>query len=797
AVDYGNLTFTNGGATAKSINDDVTVNGNFLINSGATVNADSSNITLYGNFTNSGTFNAGTGTLILNGTSKTISGTNTFYNLDAITGSYTVSSGSTDITGELFVDTGGSLNFGSTNVTLDGDLTNKGSLTSSGIATFTGNQVQTIQLLNSITSSSTGVVNFNGTIPPVSNSTSSPTFATVNINNTGGIAPSMPWTVYFACNIATGATFDGGSLSHTFLGNFTNNGTVISSGELKFIPMIPFSAGPTIKLDGVSFISTGKVEFGGSVPITIIDNSPSFNMVYVTNSDAAGITPPNGWIIADQLYIGPGATFKGGTALSHTLASDLTNNGTLDGGTSAITFTGNPVAINGLGTSTFYNLTIASGADVSLNRGISISKDFVDDGAFDATGRTVKFTGTTASTISGTTSPVIFDDLEQIKTVSTATTTLNVPVTVTSSLTMSNGIINSSAISLLTLADDVTATPGNDTSFIDGPLRKAGNDAFTFPIGNGGYFHPVSISAPTFSSDEFTAQYVAANPDPFYSVYSKDLSLDHLSTCEYWKLDRINGTSDVNVTLSWDTNSCGVNYLADLRVAQWNGTMWKDFGNSGTTGTTSSGTVTSAIAVTTYGPFTLGSPTTNNPLPVGLLGFTATPQGNHIAIDWSTSSETNNDYFTIEKSDDALRFEKLATVKGAGNSTERLKYNSTDEHPFMGTSYYRLKQTDFNGKFKYSQIATVTVTESEDYSIFPNPSNISKTYVTIRGTANEKVTIKVYDNIGKQAYSKTSILEHSGESTIAVEPTHKLVRGIYTVMIIAGENLFNHKLVIN
>src|SRR6185436_17887647 len=143
---------------------------------------------------------------------------------------------------------------------------------------------------------------------------------------------------------------------------------------------------------------------------------------------------------------------------------------------------------------------------------------------------------------------------------------------------------------------------------------------------------------------------------------------------------RGDGCPDVNVSLSWDVNSCGVNSLIDMRVAQWDGTAWRDFGNGGTSGNTVSGKVISGTPVTSYGPFTFGSPNGANPLPIEIFGFRAVPVKNHVDISWSTLSESNTDYFTIEKSTDGLQFEKISTLKAAGNSSTEIKYSITDEH---------------------------------------------------------------------------------------------------------------------
>jgi hypothetical protein len=148
----------------------------------------------------------------------------------------------------------------------------------------------------------------------------------------------------------------------------------------------------------------------------------------------------------------------------------------------------------------------------------------------------------------------------------------------------------------------------------------------------------------------------------------KEATIDHLSDCEYWIIDRTNGASNVNVTLSWDTTSCGVTNLTDLKVARWDGSQWRDHGNGGTTGGLSSGTVISSSAITSFSPFTLASSTTANPLPITLLRFNALQTKNEVTTSWATSTEINNNFFTIERSTDIANWEEIATIKGAGNS---------------------------------------------------------------------------------------------------------------------------------
>lgn len=97
-------------------------------------------------------------------------------------------------------------------------------------------------------------------------------------------------------------------------------------------------------------------------------------------------------------------------------------------------------------------------------------------------------------------------------------------------------------------------------------------------------------------------------------------------------------------------------------------------------------------------PYTLDF--AGNPLPIELLDFTSSATVNGIVISWSTASEINNSYFTVERSSDLNSWEVIGTMNGAGNSNYILDYSFTDNNPLSGTSYYRLTQTDYDGQYE-------------------------------------------------------------------------------------------------
>ena len=114
-------------------------------------------------------------------------------------------------------------------------------------------------------------------------------------------------------------------------------------------------------------------------------------------------------------------------------------------------------------------------------------------------------------------------------------------------------------------------------------------------------------------------------------------------------------------------------------------------------------------------------------LPIELSEFSIKRHNDNIELTWRTASEQNNDFFTIEKSKDGNNWEAIHSIKSAainGNSVQLLTYRFVDTNPYTGQNYYRIKQTDFDGKSEYSEMRVVNFVEREQgIRLFPNPSN--------------------------------------------------------------------------
>jgi hypothetical protein len=155
-------------------------------------------------------------------------------------------------------------------------------------------------------------------------------------------------------------------------------------------------------------------------------------------------------------------------------------------------------------------------------------------------------------------------------------------------------------------------------------------------------------------------------------------------------------------------------------------------------------------AATSSGIFGLGIGA--SPLPVELLEFRARKSGEEVICTWITLSEKDNDYFTVERSRNGYYFETVGLVQGAGTTTAISNYSFTDTNPLNGLSYYRLKQTDFDGQYAYSQVESVRFGESESddlqLDIFPNPAD-QFTNVVIILPEDESAKLTLTDATGR------------------------------------------------
>lgn len=170
-------------------------------------------------------------------------------------------------------------------------------------------------------------------------------------------------------------------------------------------------------------------------------------------------------------------------------------------------------------------------------------------------------------------------------------------------------------------------------------------------------------------------------------------------------------------------------------------------------------------------------------LPIELLNFNASclPENKGVTIHWTTASEINNDYFTVEKSSDGIFFETIATIKGAGTSSKVLDYNYVDDKPIPEkVCYYRLRQTDYDGKSETFKIITSNCQEeffAFELVIVQNPIQNENLLYDLDVTHDGLIQLEITDVIG-QVVKKVSFYHRSGANRYSLA-VNGLSKGVY------------------
>ncbi|CAN5822803.1 hypothetical protein BH11BAC4_BH11BAC4_05960 [soil metagenome] len=184
------------------------------------------------------------------------------------------------------------------------------------------------------------------------------------------------------------------------------------------------------------------------------------------------------------------------------------------------------------------------------------------------------------------------------------------------------------------------------------------------------------------------------------------------------------------------------------------------------------------------------------PVPVKFLSVAAQKNGTGVNVLWGTASESNNDYFDIEKSNDAgVSWVSIGRRQSAGNSSTTRNYAVYDAKPSAGANYYRIKQVDKDGTSKYSTTVVYKLAiEQTEVAVLANPfiANITVDFLSNR---SQNVSSRLFDNTGRQVNTQ-KITVAKGSSRAQIE-TGNLSRGMYILQVIDedGQILYSTKLI--
>ena len=181
-------------------------------------------------------------------------------------------------------------------------------------------------------------------------------------------------------------------------------------------------------------------------------------------------------------------------------------------------------------------------------------------------------------------------------------------------------------------------------------------------------------------------------------------------------------------------------------------------------------------------------------LPEVLLSFDAIISDKKVELTWSSNTENNNNYFTIEKSKDAVNFEEVTSIKGFGNYSSLVNYFDVDYIPYEGISYYRLKQTDSRGHMLSSRLVSVNFRLVND-GLAAAQNSVDENTTNLLGSENKEVLVVLRNEKGQESFSKVIINE---QNTITISPDneHKLDNGTYVVIACSNNKLYSQKVTV-
>jgi hypothetical protein len=143
----------------------------------------------------------------------------------------------------------------------------------------------------------------------------------------------------------------------------------------------------------------------------------------------------------------------------------------------------------------------------------------------------------------------------------------------------------------------------------------------------------------------------------------------------------------------------------------------------------------------------------NSILPIKWKSFNGETDNEINYLRWVTETETNTDYFEVERSQDGINFESISLVKASKNSLTDKIYNYTDETPYIGQNYYRIKLYNLDGSVEYSNIIVLNISKNDNYQIYPNPFDNTITY-SYNNTRPEIINIEIINLLGQSIYNK-------------------------------------------
>jgi hypothetical protein len=384
-------------------------------------------------------------------------------------------------------------------------------------------------------------------------------------------------------------------------------------------------------------------------------------------------------------------------------------------------------------------------------------------------------------------------------------------IVVLNELTLTSGKLdlNNNEITLGTVGNNGTLMGGGATNYVVSTSATAKFNRYTtttatvynFPLGDATGYTPIAIdlyAGSSINANSRLSAYMIVGAHPNLGTSTNFIN-------RYWNIEPTAYGANASYGVSYTYKDADVTGLEpNLKPVKYNPSGWVAAQGSGAifemgAGSVNPGTNTvSWSGLYTFSDFTSSGNGTTSPLPITLIEFTATPIVNTVELSWTTATEINNDYFTLERSADGQKFEPIQVLDGAGNSNDWLYYKWVDRSPLAGISYYRLKQTDFDGTTSISDIRMVNFggasSENQGWvNIYPNPAPNGQFNVRLGEMINEEISMTITNILGEVIYNAQYTA--SSNQTLNIN-TEGIAKGVYTITINDGNKIFSQRIIL-
>ena len=475
------------------------------------------------------------------------------------------------------------------------------------------------------------------------------------------------------------------------------------------------------------------------------------------------------------------------------------------------------------------NITIASGATLSLentafDRTISIAGNWSNSGTFIPNSGTIKFNGGTTQTITSAAGSETFSSIIVEGTNTVVQPLVDVNLNSTGILNLNGGALNLNGhkvtVNNTNASAVVRTSPGcviSESQNAAAELRWVINNNtatnYIFPMGTASKSYiPVTVNLAsgnvgTLGVNTIFATQSSSSNWPTGSEAVTSVASPAQALRRYWHFSSTQAAGSYNATVTFsfvNTEDPTATILdvtsSGIKMQRWDGSSSWNTPLSGQAFTNTSPIRTVSVPGITQFSWWSGGNNGQSPLPVELLFFKGHDEGNQSILEWATTTEINSDFFAVERSSDGVNYKSLTNIPAAGNSKTRKNYSFTDKHPASGLNYYRLRQTDLDKRYTYSNIVPIHIGSDLHFSfvLFPNPTSGQQPIFYIATDKVQKISISLYDNYGiLRFFTVVEATVDKNHYPLAASDFGHLPEGVYYLKATNGEKVVTQSVVIN